>query len=77
MTSSIWQCSNSTLTEAPDSHVFEVLKLIDSHLGTVLEEDGDWRMNLAPYDDDSKSEQTFYKMMESLLTGPCLQLAEN
>lgn len=76
MTSSIWQCSNSTLTEAPDSHVFEVLKLIDSHLGTVLEEDGDWRMNLAPYDNDSKSEQTFYKMMESLLTGPCLQLAE-
>mmetsp|Transcript_18695 Transcript_18695/g.40471 ORF Transcript_18695/g.40471 Transcript_18695/m.40471 type:complete len:1753 (+) Transcript_18695:126-5384(+) len=76
MLASIWDCSSLPLTDAPDSHVFEVLKLIDSHLTTVLEEDGDWRMNLAPYNDDSKSEQTFYKMMEKLLIGPCLRLAE-
>jgi hypothetical protein len=76
MLDSIWDCDMSILTEAPDSLIFESLRLIDSHLGTVLEEDGDWRINLAPYADDSNSEQTFYKMMERLLLGPCMQLAE-
>ena len=76
MLASIWDCSSSPLTDAPDSYVFEVLKLIDSHLSTVLDEEGDWRNNLAPYDDDTKSEQTYYSMMETLLLGPCLRLAE-
>ncbi|KAL7542501.1 hypothetical protein ACHAXR_011829 [Thalassiosira sp. AJA248-18] len=76
MLASIWDCSGSSLTDAEDSHIFVALKLIDSHLSTVLEEDGDWQVNLAPYDDDSKSEQTFYKLMETLLLGPCLQLAK-
>lgn len=72
----IWSCERSCITEASDSLIFESLRLIDFHLTTVLEEEGDWKTNLAPYDDDAKSEQTFYKMMQKLLLGPCLQLAE-
>jgi hypothetical protein len=41
-----------------------------------MDEDGDWRMNMAPYDDDTKAQQTFYEMMESLLLGPCMKLTE-
>ena len=79
MLNSIWECSASSHTAVPDSHVVEALKLIDSHLGSVIDEaeDGDWHQNMAPYDDDSKSEQTFYRMMGNLLLGPCLQLAES
>ena len=76
MLDSIWKCERSPLTEAPDSLGFEALRLIDSHLTTVLDEDGDWRMNMAPYDDDTKAQQTFYEMMESLLLGPCVKLTE-
>jgi hypothetical protein len=76
MLNRIWSCERSCITEASDSLIFESLRLIDFHLTTVLEEEGDWKINLAPYDDDSKSEQTFYKMMKNLLLGPCLQLAE-
>lgn len=65
MLSSIWQCSPTSLTESPpDSYFFEALKLIDSHLGTVLEEDGAWQANLAPYENDTQSEQTFYKVSQ-------------
>lgn len=77
MMASIWGCSSLCLTDAPDSHVFEVLKLIDSHLTTILEEDGDWQKNLAPYDGDAQSQQSYYEMMEILLLGPCIQLAGN
>ena len=81
MLKSIWECSaSSVVTEATDSHVFEALKTIDSHLGSVIDEeggDGDWRLNLAPYDDDSRSEQAFYHMMGNLLLGPLEGLAES
>ena len=76
MLDSIWKCERSPLTEAPDSLGFEALRLIDSHLTTIMDEDGDWRMNMAPYDDDTKAQQTFYEMMESLLLGPCVKLTE-
>ena len=76
MLTGIWECSTTSLTtDVSDSHFFEVLKVIDSHLGSALEEDGDWRSNLAPYSDDSNAEQTFYKMMENLLLEPCSRLA--
>jgi len=55
MLNSIWNCSSLTLTDAPDSNVVEVLKLIDSHLTVVLEEgEEDWRHNLAPHVEDKK-----------------------
>ena len=57
----IWACSGSPLTEAPDMHCVEALKLIDSHLSTALEEDGDWRDNLGAFDNDTSSEKTFSK----------------
>jgi len=76
MLAGIWDCSSSSLTDAPDSLVFDSLQLIDSHLSSSIEEGGDWKKNLAPYEDDAKSEQTFFSMMETLLLGPCLRLAE-
>lgn len=77
MLKAIWECSSSSLTEdVADSHFFDALRLIDGHLASALEGDEDWRRNLAPYDDDSKSEQTYYKMMENLLLGPAERLAE-
>ncbi len=80
MLDSIWSCKDSALIDAPDSCVCEALKLIDSHLTTVLEEvggDGDWRMGLDPYDDDTDSVRTFYGMMSTLLLGPCDRLADH
>lgn len=80
MLTKIWLCNDSTLTDVPDSLFCEALKIIDSHLATVLEEvgeDGDWRDGLVPYDDDTRAMQTFCNMMESLLARPCKRLAEN
>lgn len=76
MLNRIWSCERSCITEASDSLIFESLRLIDSHLTAVLEEEGDWKTNLDPFIDDDESEQTFYTMMQNLLLGPCLELAE-
>ena len=59
-----------------DSQTVEILKLIDSHLSEAVEADGDWADNLAPYDEDDTGVQTYYKMLQSLLLGPCEKLAK-
>ena len=78
MLEEVWKCSKNCLTDAPEKLVLEALKTIDSRLSEALDQPGDWRANLAPYSDDTKSEQDHYKMMEKLLGqyGKCPQLAE-
>ena len=72
----VWQCTSSSFdSEATGGMFVAVLKHIDEHLTEVLKEGDNWQINLAPYSEDSKSEQTYYAMMKDLLLGPCLQLA--
>ena len=61
MLKNIWECSSTSLTDAPDRHVVEALKVIDGHLSAALEEDGDWIDNLGAFDNDKSSEKSFYQ----------------
>ena len=76
MLDEVWSCTTSAHdSEATDQVYVHTLQEIDAHLIEVLKQGDNWQANLAPYSDDSQSEQTYYKMMEKLLLGPCLQLA--
>jgi len=76
MLEQVWKCEKNCLTDAPEKLVLDALKTIDSRLSEALDQPGDWKANLAPYSDDSKSEQDHYEMMEELLVRKCPQLAE-
>ena len=71
-----WKCTRKAVINVDDSQTVEILKLIDSHLSEAVEADGDWADNLAPYDEDDTGVQTYYKMLQSLLLGPCEKLAK-
>lgn len=80
MLTKIWLCRDSEQIDVPDSLYCGALKVIDSHLASVLDEvgeDGNWQDGLVPYDDDTRAMQTFCNMMESLLAHPCKRLAES
>jgi hypothetical protein len=76
MLDGVWQCNKECLTDPPEKLVLEALKKIDARLEEAIDQPGDWKVNLAPYSDDSKSEQDEYEMMEKLLRDRCLHLAE-
>jgi hypothetical protein len=80
MLEQVWECHKNCLTDAPEKLVLDALKTIDSRLSEALDhpvdQPGGWKTNLAPYSDDTKSEQDHYKMMEELLVHKCPQLAE-
>ena len=75
MLEDIWECKRSCLTTAPDKLLLDALKTIDSRLSEALDQPGEWQKNLAPYSNDTKSEQQHYTMMEKLLVRRCRRLA--
>ena len=76
MLDDVWQCTSSSFdSETTNKMIVQGLETIDKHLIDILKEGDNWQMNLAPYSDDSQTEQTYYTMMKDLLLGPCMNLA--
>ena len=65
MLDDVWQCTSSSFdSETTDKMIVQGLQMIDKHLIDILKEGDNWQVNLAPYSDDSQSEQTYYAMMK-------------
>jgi len=58
MLSEVWTTNARSLSELENRHASGALEIIDKHLSEVLDATpagADWRLSLAPYDDDGET----------------------